>query len=138
MSLLINILQTADLAQQTFSSDSGPSLHLALLALEALYMSWTQLAVPEFHMPLQVGINKIAEYYNKASNNGSYCTMCQSSISNYSLIHSLVFLSSVASLYEDGWICPWLVLRFGTGIPWVGFSHTIPINDTGMVFVGYR
>jgi hypothetical protein len=33
--------QHANAAQQAFSSDNGPSLHLALPALEALHKAWT-------------------------------------------------------------------------------------------------
>jgi len=73
--------QHADAAQQAFSSDHGPSLHLALPALEVLHKAWTQhsedLKYFEFENALEEGINKVLEYYSKTSNlNAFHMALC--------------------------------------------------------------
>ncbi|KAF8484310.1 hypothetical protein JB92DRAFT_3131662 [Gautieria morchelliformis] len=52
----IDLLGHADKAQQAFSSDAGPSLHLALPALEALHRAWTTGLGKEKYWPFTVAI----------------------------------------------------------------------------------
>jgi hypothetical protein len=63
------IMQHTDRAQQAFSSDGGPSLHLALPALEALHKAWSARLGKDkyssFTLPLEAVIEKISEYYEK-------------------------------------------------------------------------
>ena len=77
-----SLIQKADAAQQAFSSDHGPSLHLALPALEALHSTWTDYSknpkFRDFVGPLKAGIEKIEEYYDKTSNSNTFnFSMCQ-------------------------------------------------------------
>ena len=74
-------VQHADNAQQAFSSDQGPSLHLALPALEALHKAWTKRAVQakyaDFVPALDAGLTKIEEYYDRTSQSDAYTfAMC--------------------------------------------------------------
>ena len=66
-----NTTQHADRAQQAFSSDAGPSLHLALPALEALHKAWSARLCKDKYLPftmaLQAAIDKITEYYEKTA-----------------------------------------------------------------------
>ncbi|KAJ7806398.1 hypothetical protein B0H14DRAFT_2229919, partial [Mycena olivaceomarginata] len=66
----------ADAAQQAFSSDEGPSMHLTVSALESLHRGWetqvNKLARVEFEPALTAGINKIAEYYDKVTDSNAY------------------------------------------------------------------
>ena len=68
-------LKHADNAQQNFSSDGGPSLHLALPALEALYKAWdsrsSQLKYSIFSTGLSV-VKKISEYYEHTADSDGY------------------------------------------------------------------
>ncbi|GBE78338.1 hypothetical protein SCP_0112230 [Sparassis crispa] len=61
--LFLNLLTHADNAQQAFLSDSGPALHLALPALEALHKAWSNRVEQEKYTPfakaLKAGIAKI-------------------------------------------------------------------------------
>ncbi|EIW62610.1 hATC-domain-containing protein, partial [Trametes versicolor FP-101664 SS1] len=67
----LDLLAHADNAQQAFSSDRGPSLHLALPALEALQRAWISRAskskYAEFSSALEAGCSKIKDYYEKTA-----------------------------------------------------------------------
>jgi hypothetical protein len=69
-------LKHADNAQQAFSSDQNPSLHLAIPALEALHKAWSsRLVRPKYYhfkAPLQVAIDKIVDYYEKTGDSDAY------------------------------------------------------------------
>lgn len=74
--------QKADAAQQAFSSDNSPSLHLALSALEALHGAWTDYSkntkYSDFVDPLEEDIEKISEYYDKTSSSNAFnFSMCE-------------------------------------------------------------
>ncbi|KIK76070.1 hypothetical protein PAXRUDRAFT_171002, partial [Paxillus rubicundulus Ve08.2h10] len=62
--LFASFLAHADNAQQSFSSDSGPSLYLALPALEALHKAWgscsEQSKYEVFHTGLVAAVGKIS------------------------------------------------------------------------------
>ena len=64
------MIQDADEAQQVFSSDQHPSLHLALPALETLYFTWDRRSnspkYQDFVQALDAGKAKVDEYYKKA------------------------------------------------------------------------
>jgi hypothetical protein len=97
------LIQKADAAQQAFSSDHGPSLHLALPALEALHSAWMNyLKNPKFRDfvgPLKAGIKKIEEYYLIPMLSISQCV---SHKLYHSVIYSLTFVSSsIESSNED-------------------------------------
>ncbi|KAJ3978422.1 hypothetical protein F5890DRAFT_1548481, partial [Lentinula detonsa] len=57
------------LAQQAFSSEKEPSLHIGIPALEALHRTWrmrsTRAKYSEFHLALEDGVAKVEEYYEK-------------------------------------------------------------------------
>ena len=81
------ITQHAENAQQAFSFEHGPTLHLAIPALEALHKAWsTRLErekYAEFTDALTAGIKKITEYYDKTAESPTYTfAMCKSSLSN--------------------------------------------------------
>ncbi|KAF8336664.1 ribonuclease H-like domain-containing protein [Amanita rubescens] len=73
---LLSLLGHAEKAQQAFSSDQGPTLHLALPALEALHKAWstrfsrTQYA--DFQDGLNAGIDKIIDYYDRSADSDAY------------------------------------------------------------------
>jgi hypothetical protein len=80
--LISHHLKHADHAQQAFSSDRHPSLHLAIPALEALHKAWnSRLARPKyghFKQPLQAAIDKITVYYEKTGGSDAYIiAMCE-------------------------------------------------------------
>ncbi|KAG2067668.1 hypothetical protein BDR04DRAFT_1158793 [Suillus decipiens] len=68
ITLFTSLLAHADKAQQSFSSDKGASLHLALPALEALHKAWSTCSENPKYKPfqeaLQQGVSKIHKYYN--------------------------------------------------------------------------
>jgi hypothetical protein len=70
------VKQHADNAQQAFSSDQGPSLHLALPALEVLHKAWTKRAARikygDFVPALNAGLAKIEEYYDRTAQSDAY------------------------------------------------------------------
>jgi len=74
--LIHRVEQHADNAQQAFSSDTGPSLHLALPALEGLHKAWTSRSnspkYSPFHAGLAAATNKIQEYYEKSAECDAY------------------------------------------------------------------
>lgn len=85
-SLSDQVQQHADNAQQAFSSDTGPSLHLALPALEGLHKAWvSHLNNPKyasFHAGLTAATDKIQEYYEKSAECDAYIVgMCTSKFS---------------------------------------------------------
>jgi hypothetical protein len=60
----------ADNAQQAFSTDQGPTLHLALPALEALWKAWSTRRDREKYADFQdglIGVAKISGYYEKSA-----------------------------------------------------------------------
>ncbi|PCH36864.1 hypothetical protein WOLCODRAFT_83227 [Wolfiporia cocos MD-104 SS10] len=73
---LVDLLTHSDNAQHTFSSDSGPTLHLALPAHKALHRSWTiqieHIKYNEFKHALEVGTSKIAGYYDRTADSEVY------------------------------------------------------------------
>ena len=79
---LLALLGKSEKAQQSFSSDSGPAIHLALPALEALHMAWdsrtTKPEYSDFWPVLEAGVNKINYYYDQMSINELYTIgMCK-------------------------------------------------------------
>ncbi|KAF8440929.1 hypothetical protein L210DRAFT_3645171 [Boletus edulis BED1] len=70
------MLNGSEKAQQSFSSDSGPVVQLALPALEALHAAWdsclTKAEYSNFWPALTAGVNRIAMYYNRTSVNELY------------------------------------------------------------------
>ncbi|KIK79119.1 hypothetical protein PAXRUDRAFT_162147 [Paxillus rubicundulus Ve08.2h10] len=74
--LFASLLVHADNAQQSFSSDSGPSLYLALPALEALHKALgshsEQSKYEVFHTGLVAAVGKIHEYYEQTSDSDAY------------------------------------------------------------------
>jgi hypothetical protein len=91
-SLSDQIKQHADSAQQAFSSDTGPSLHLALPALEGLHKAWVSRSnnpkYAPFHAGLIAATDKIQEYYEKSAECDAYIIgMCTS-------IFSIVYSST--------------------------------------------
>ncbi|GLB43962.1 putative hAT family C-terminal dimerisation region [Lyophyllum shimeji] len=70
------VLEFADKAQQAFSSDSQPSLHHALPALESLYKAWSsrmsKAKYARYRTALEAGVSKIVEYYDKTSTSHAY------------------------------------------------------------------
>ncbi|KAH7903417.1 ribonuclease H-like domain-containing protein, partial [Hygrophoropsis aurantiaca] len=76
VSILLDVLNHADKAQQSFSSDRGPSLHLALPALEALHKAWSSRAIRDkyvdFKRALEAGVDKIGDYYKKSADSDAY------------------------------------------------------------------
>lgn len=73
--------QDADDAQQAFSSDQGPSLHLTIPALEALYKAWSEAREDpvciDFVEALDAGLAKVDEYYHRTASSDAYTfAMC--------------------------------------------------------------
>jgi hypothetical protein len=66
----------ADNAQQAFSTDQGPTLHLALPALEALWKAWSTRQgrdkYADFQSGLAAGVEKISGYYEKSADSDAY------------------------------------------------------------------
>ncbi|KAG2148168.1 uncharacterized protein EDB93DRAFT_1103831 [Suillus bovinus] len=66
----------ADNAQQSFSSDRGPSLQQALPALEALHKAWSSRSAnpryKAFHIALNAAVEKIKQYYDRTSDSEAY------------------------------------------------------------------
>lgn len=64
---LLTLLGKSEEAQQSFSSDQGPAVHLALPALKALHKAWYSQSLKanyvDFHVGLEAGVDKISEYY---------------------------------------------------------------------------
>ncbi|KAG1867207.1 hypothetical protein DFJ58DRAFT_838212 [Suillus subalutaceus] len=80
-SWLTSKLQYAELSQQSFSSEQGPMLHLALPALESLHSAWSscsgRIKYLDFAEGLDAGIEKIAKYYEKSSSSDAHImAMC--------------------------------------------------------------
>jgi hypothetical protein len=75
-SLSDQVKQHADSAQQAFSSDTGPSLHLALPALEGLHKAWVSRSnnpkYARFRAGLTAATDKIQEYYEKSAECDAY------------------------------------------------------------------
>ncbi|KAG6834676.1 hypothetical protein H0H93_008099, partial [Arthromyces matolae] len=76
VTLLIDLLTHADNAQQAFSSDQGPSLHLAIPALESLHKAWSSRIsrdkYKDFRKGLQAGLDKIEQYYDRTAESQVY------------------------------------------------------------------
>lgn len=78
---VLMLQKLADYAQQSFSSDHGPSLHHTLPSLEALHKTWSvwlkQNNYWPFHLALVVAIEKIEEYYEKTAGTDAFnLAMC--------------------------------------------------------------
>ena len=78
-------LQWADIAQQAFSSDTIPTLHNALPALEALHQAWSSRIdrdkYSDFADALRAGTTKIQQYYELTANSHAYTmAMCKNSV----------------------------------------------------------
>ncbi|KAG1779171.1 hypothetical protein EV702DRAFT_1044108 [Suillus placidus] len=73
---LLSILGFAELAQHSFSSEEGPTLHLALPALKALHSAWSshsaQIKYIDFHQALDAAIDKILDYYMKSASSDAH------------------------------------------------------------------
>jgi hypothetical protein len=81
----LTLLQHADNAQQSFSSEHASTLHLAIPALEALYRAWSARAArskyEQFVPALDAALAKIDNYYEKTTETPAYImamsTYCQ-------------------------------------------------------------
>ncbi|KAF8433098.1 hypothetical protein L210DRAFT_960475 [Boletus edulis BED1] len=71
VSILLALLGKAEQSQQSFSSDSGPVIHLALPALKSLHKVWhthsNKTKYIDFWPALEAGVSKITEYYEKTA-----------------------------------------------------------------------
>ena len=69
-------MQHADNAQQSFSSDKGPTLQHALPALEALHKTWSKRTETARYEPFRDGLiaatNKIMAYYDRTAESDAY------------------------------------------------------------------
>ncbi|KAF5329115.1 hypothetical protein D9758_017952 [Tetrapyrgos nigripes] len=74
--LFLNLLAYANSAQQMFSSDTEPSLHVGLPALEGLHKAWSSRVAKPKYSPfadaLQAGVNKVSGYYSKTELSDAY------------------------------------------------------------------
>ena len=74
--LRLDILQYADNAQQAFSYENVPTLHCAILALEALHRAWSSRVDRPKYQPfapaLHAASEKIDEYYEKTTESPAY------------------------------------------------------------------
>jgi hypothetical protein len=72
----LTLYQHADNAQQAFSSDQAPTLHLAIPALEALHRAWSSCTehakYQQFVPALNAVCTKIDEYYEKTTESPAY------------------------------------------------------------------
>ena len=68
--------QFSDHAQQTFSSENEPSLHVAIPVLEALHHAWSirikREKYEQFMDAIQAGLDKLNEYYERTENSMAY------------------------------------------------------------------
>ena len=99
-SLISYILKHAENAQHAFSLEQGPTLHLAIPALEALHKAWSARVgrdkYADFTGALSAGINKIVEYYDKTEESPTYVfAMCESGLLNASMIECVTDLLAV-------------------------------------------
>ncbi|KAG1785110.1 uncharacterized protein HD556DRAFT_1305691, partial [Suillus plorans] len=66
----------ADNVQQSFSSDKGSTLQLALPALKALHKAWMSHSESSkyepFHTALNAAVEKICGYYERTADNDAY------------------------------------------------------------------
>ncbi|KAG1866737.1 hypothetical protein F4604DRAFT_2023314 [Suillus subluteus] len=73
---LVSILGYAKLLQQSFLSEQGQMLHLALPVLESLHSAWSLhsgcIKYLDFVEGLDAGIEKIAKYYEKLSSSDAH------------------------------------------------------------------
>ncbi|KAH7885625.1 hypothetical protein F5I97DRAFT_1830718 [Phlebopus sp. FC_14] len=71
-----NLLVHADNAQQSFSSDKGPTLQFVLPALEALHKAWNRHSegskYEHFHNGLVAAVEKIVECYDRTAESEAY------------------------------------------------------------------
>ncbi|KIK77155.1 hypothetical protein PAXRUDRAFT_167671, partial [Paxillus rubicundulus Ve08.2h10] len=83
--LFASLLAHADNAQQNFSSDAGPTLHLSLPALEDLHKAWDSCAIQSkysvFSTGLNKGVEKISEYYEQTADSDAYTMVMHNFIS---------------------------------------------------------
>ena len=83
--VLLALLCKVEEAQQAFSSDCSPTIHLALPALEALHKAWhsqtSKLDYIDFWTGLEASTAKIEEYYKRSADSDVYImAMCMRSI----------------------------------------------------------
>ncbi|KAG0703192.1 hypothetical protein DFH29DRAFT_874598 [Suillus ampliporus] len=70
---LLSILGFAELAQHSFSSEEGPTLHLALPALHSAWSSRSaRIKYIDFHQALDAAIDKISDYYTKSASSDAH------------------------------------------------------------------
>lgn len=79
---MVPISYYADLAQQAFSFDTQPTLHIALPALEALHKAWYSRSTREKYAPyaeaLEAGTDKLSKYNELTAESNTYTfTMCK-------------------------------------------------------------
>lgn len=82
------MLQYADNAQHSFSSDNRPLLHTALPALEKLHTKWNKkiddVKYNEFSDAIREAALKISEYYEKTADSDALTfSMCKYISSNF-------------------------------------------------------
>ncbi|KAK1216360.1 hypothetical protein PQX77_020974 [Marasmius sp. AFHP31] len=74
--MLLRLLQITNKAQQAFSSDTYPTLHCAIPALEQMYSDWSKWRDSEkyahFRGALTAALGVIKKYYNLTTNSGVY------------------------------------------------------------------
>jgi hypothetical protein len=85
------VIQHADKAQQEFSSDSVSTLHLGILALEALHKSWSLRANKPKDIPFAPARAKACakgdEYYKTTDSPAYILAMCMLSDPYYSSVY---------------------------------------------------
>ncbi|KAG6863608.1 hypothetical protein C0991_004637 [Blastosporella zonata] len=76
VSTFLDLLTHAENAQHAFSSNQGPSLHLAIPALESLCKAWSSRKdrdkYTDFRDALEAGVDKIVHYYDRTSESEVY------------------------------------------------------------------
>ncbi|KAG6839383.1 hypothetical protein C0991_003134 [Blastosporella zonata] len=76
VSLFLKLLMRVENAQQAFSTEQGPTLHLAITALESLHAVWSkcreQECYKDFHVALDAAFQKISNYYDKTAESEVY------------------------------------------------------------------
>lgn len=81
--ILLALLGKAEYAQQSFSLDCGPAIHLTLPTLESLHKAWdtqsTKTDYINFWSGLEAGVQKIAKYYEKTAASDVYILVMRKS-----------------------------------------------------------
>ena len=105
--------------------DAGPSLHLALPALEALHKAWSAQLGKDKYFPfmaaLKAAIAKIAEYYDKTAESDAFIPAMGSLQSlHYFLLYYWWFCVSTGSKPEDASLQEILAWRSANGVTVLG------------------